>query len=170
MRERKEFNLPDGDWFLYVLKCQHSYHYIGVSTALERRLRQHNNGKGASVTRLHKPTKLVAVYSIGNMSYQEAEMYEDAFTLKMVAKHNSTRWRGGRYCTKILPKTAKKKLEKMDAKYLADLSRVEFSFSFCHEDKRGRKRRQKKDPWTKQARKARDQLRVSAHNRFGIRI
>ena len=43
-----------------------------------------------------------------DMSYEEAEMYEDAFTLRMVVDHNSTKWRGGRYCTKIKPKTAEK--------------------------------------------------------------
>lgn len=168
MREHKEFNLPDGDWVLYILKCQHHYHYIGVSSDLRHRLSQHDNGKGSSITKLHKPIKLEGVYSIGNMSYEEAEMYEDAFALRMVVDHNSTKWRGGRYCTKIKPKTAEKKLSKIDPKYLVELPKIEFQYAFKCRGVRPRSKRPKANPWAKQEKRAKAQLRMSSNNRFGV--
>lgn len=170
MKKTREFTLPDGDWVLYVLKCQHHIHYVGVSTNLGHRLNQHANGKGAHITKAHKPIKLVGVYSIGYMSYEEAEKYEDAFTLRNIVEHNSSKWRGGRYCGKCNPKIAKKKLAAIDKNYLSELPRVEFDYIFSEKLDIPRKKKPKGNPWAKQMRKARGQLRMSSKNRFGIQV
>ncbi|MCY4527151.1 MAG: GIY-YIG nuclease family protein, partial [Anaerolineaceae bacterium] len=37
-------------WFLYVLQCSDKSLYTGITVNVERRLRQHEAGKGASYT------------------------------------------------------------------------------------------------------------------------
>jgi len=49
------------DWFVYILQCADGSLYTGVTTSLERRLRQHNGELkgGAKYTRLRRPVALV---------------------------------------------------------------------------------------------------------------
>lgn len=49
------------DWSVYVLKCNDSTLYTGVTTNLDRRLRQHNGETkgGAKYTRARRPCVLV---------------------------------------------------------------------------------------------------------------
>lgn len=46
-------------WFVYLLLCADGSLYTGISNDLDRRLAQHNNGKGAKYTRGRRPVKLV---------------------------------------------------------------------------------------------------------------
>ena len=46
-------------WTLYIVKCKDSSLYTGITTDLERRLGQHNEGKGAWYTSFKRPVKLV---------------------------------------------------------------------------------------------------------------
>lgn len=165
-REYKELELPDGNWLMYVLECEHRYHYVGVTTNLAHRLREHQNGKGALVTKQHKPIKLQAVYSLGFMPYKEAEEYEDCYTLAMAIKFRSKRWRGGRYCAGCDTGKAKKILADRDDKYKQPLAEVEYHFGFGIKPKKHHKH-PKRNPWAKQERKARGALKCSANNRFG---
>lgn len=48
------------DWFLYILKCRDNTFYTGITTDLERRLEQHNNGTASRCTRSRLP--VVRVY------------------------------------------------------------------------------------------------------------
>lgn len=45
--------------FVYMLKCADGTLYTGWTTDLARRLKTHNNGKGARYTRLRRPVRLV---------------------------------------------------------------------------------------------------------------
>ncbi|MGD0146703.1 MAG: GIY-YIG nuclease family protein [Nitrososphaerales archaeon] len=45
-------------YFIYVLECSDGTLYTGYTVDLERRLRQHNAGKGARYTRSRMPVKL----------------------------------------------------------------------------------------------------------------
>ena len=45
--------------FVYILECADGTFYTGWTTDLERRVTQHNTGRGASYTRSHRPVKLV---------------------------------------------------------------------------------------------------------------
>jgi putative endonuclease len=46
-------------WFLYILKCRDGTLYCGITTDLERRIDQHNNGSASRYTRSRLPVKLV---------------------------------------------------------------------------------------------------------------
>jgi putative endonuclease len=45
-------------WYVYILECADNTLYTGITTDCERRLKQHNTGKGAKYTRARTPVKL----------------------------------------------------------------------------------------------------------------
>lgn len=47
------------DWFVYILRCSDETLYTGITTDIERRLAQHNDGSGAKYTAARRPCKLV---------------------------------------------------------------------------------------------------------------
>lgn len=47
--------------FVYILRCADGTYYTGYTTEMERRLREHNEGKGAKYTRGRGPVELVYV-------------------------------------------------------------------------------------------------------------
>ena len=47
-------------WSVYLLRCSDGSLYCGVTNDLQRRVRQHNAGKGAKYTRTRCPVSLVA--------------------------------------------------------------------------------------------------------------
>ncbi len=46
-------------YFVYMLLCQDGSYYIGASNNVDKRLKDHLNGKGGKYTKSHKPLKLV---------------------------------------------------------------------------------------------------------------
>jgi len=47
-------------YFLYILQCNDQTLYTGITTNLERRLKEHNSSKlGAKYTKIRRPVKLV---------------------------------------------------------------------------------------------------------------
>ena len=46
-------------WRLYVLRCADDTLYTGITTELVRRVREHNQGKGAKYTRARLPVNIV---------------------------------------------------------------------------------------------------------------
>lgn len=49
-----------GYWCVYVIECESGAWYTGVTNDLEKRFRQHQEGKGAKFMRMDKPKRLVA--------------------------------------------------------------------------------------------------------------
>lgn len=47
------------DFFCYILECSDGTLYTGWTTDPQRRLREHNAGRGAQYTRARRPTRLV---------------------------------------------------------------------------------------------------------------
>ncbi|MBU1002679.1 MAG: GIY-YIG nuclease family protein [Proteobacteria bacterium] len=47
-------------WTVYLLRCADGSLYCGVTTDLERRIREHNSGSGAKYTRSRTPVTLAA--------------------------------------------------------------------------------------------------------------
>ena len=45
-------------WVVYILKCKDDTLYTGITDDLEKRLKAHNEGKGAKYTRGRGPVKL----------------------------------------------------------------------------------------------------------------
>jgi putative endonuclease len=46
-------------WVVYMLRCRGGSLYTGVTTDLDRRVRQHSDGVGGAYTRTHRPVRLV---------------------------------------------------------------------------------------------------------------
>ena len=47
-------------WWVYVVECRGGSLYTGMTTDVERRIAQHNSGKGARYTRTRRPVRLCA--------------------------------------------------------------------------------------------------------------
>jgi len=50
-------------YYLYLLRCEGGSIYCGITTDLERRLKEHQSGKGAKYTKTHKPIGYAAAFS-----------------------------------------------------------------------------------------------------------
>ena len=50
---------PGGKFFVYILKCRDNTFYTGYTPDLARRVKTHNESKGAKYTRSRLPVKLV---------------------------------------------------------------------------------------------------------------
>lgn len=64
-------------WILYVLECRDGSYYCGITTDIERRLKQHNAGQGAKYTRGRGPVHLLVKWS--DLSRQDAAKSEYFF-------------------------------------------------------------------------------------------
>lgn len=50
----------ESDWFVYILRCRDNTLYTGITTALERRVDEHNSSpKGAKYTKARRPVELL---------------------------------------------------------------------------------------------------------------
>jgi putative endonuclease len=67
-------------WSLYVVECRDGSLYTGISSDVEKRIRRHNQGKGAKYTRSRRPVVLVGAKEIGTRS--QASRAELAFKKK----------------------------------------------------------------------------------------
>lgn len=64
--------------YTYILKCKDGTYYTGWTNNLEKRLKDHNDGKGAKYTKARRPVELV---------YHEMfESKEDAMKREYVIK------------------------------------------------------------------------------------
>lgn len=62
-------------WFVYILECSDKTLYTGITTDIEKRLAQHNDGNdGAKYTRVRRPVK--CVYSESKKNRSEASKRE----------------------------------------------------------------------------------------------
>lgn len=61
-------------WSVYILECKDGTLYTGITRCLKRRLKEHNEGKGARYTRGRCPLKLV--YNETQPSRREAARRE----------------------------------------------------------------------------------------------
>lgn len=69
--------MEDHKHYFYVLSCQDGSLYAGYTNHLERRIKQHNEGKGAKYTRGRGPVNLV--YAKEFMTKSEAMKAEYHF-------------------------------------------------------------------------------------------
>lgn len=58
-RPAKKIDLPLEMYFIYLLECEDKSLYTGITTDLERRLKEHKNGKGGHYTSSRKAVKIV---------------------------------------------------------------------------------------------------------------
>jgi putative endonuclease len=52
-------NIDAMKYFVYMLLCVDGSFYLGSTNNIEKRLKAHMTGRGASYTRSHKPVKVV---------------------------------------------------------------------------------------------------------------
>jgi len=69
--------MAEGAWYLYVLECRDGTLYCGITTDVARRVKQHEEGKGARYTRGRGPGPLGRGWEGGGQS--EALKAELAF-------------------------------------------------------------------------------------------
>lgn len=65
--------------YTYILKCRDGSLYTGWTTDLERRLKEHNSGKGAKYTKSRRP--VVLAY------YETFDTKEEAMKREYAIKH-----------------------------------------------------------------------------------
>ena len=46
-------------WFCYMVKCSNGSLYVGVATDVRDRVREHNQGRGATFTAKRRPVELL---------------------------------------------------------------------------------------------------------------
>ena len=62
-------------WFLYVVECADRSFYTGISTDVERRVREHNRGRGSQYTAARRPVILRASWRFaGRRHAMQAEI------------------------------------------------------------------------------------------------
>jgi putative endonuclease len=62
-------------WYCYILECSDSTLYTGITTNIERRLKEHNLGKGAKYTCSRIPVVLKWSCEFKNRSEASKEEY-----------------------------------------------------------------------------------------------
>lgn len=62
-------------WWVYILECSDGTLYTGCTNNLERRIKQHNEGKGARYTKIRRPVKMVFSIELGNKTSAFKEEY-----------------------------------------------------------------------------------------------
>jgi putative endonuclease len=50
-------------WFVYLVRCSDNTLYCGITNDLQRRIKQHNEGKGAKYTRGRGPVALIKFWT-----------------------------------------------------------------------------------------------------------
>ena len=63
-------------WYVYCVRCRDGSVYTGVTTDPERRLREHNEGKGGAYTQANRPVKLIYQESLLDRSSALRREYE----------------------------------------------------------------------------------------------
>jgi putative endonuclease len=62
-------------WYIYIVECADGSLYTGITTDVNRRLLEHNSGKGAKYTRNRRPVKLRGLFEAQNRSLASKEEY-----------------------------------------------------------------------------------------------
>ena len=69
--------MSDKSWFVYILLCDDNTLYTGITTDLEKRLKEHQSGQGAKYTRSRGAKEIVYSKEYSNRSeatVREAEL------------------------------------------------------------------------------------------------
>jgi len=63
-------------WFLYIVECADSSYYTGITTNIDRRIEEHNAGKGAKYTQGRAPVQLAYTETFEDRSSASKREYE----------------------------------------------------------------------------------------------
>lgn len=82
--------------YLYVLECQGGRYYIGQTTSVRHRLKQHESAKGGAwFTKLYKPVRLVRTVELGVLTQADAATLESDLTYEYIERYGYECVRGG---------------------------------------------------------------------------
>jgi predicted GNAT superfamily acetyltransferase/predicted GIY-YIG superfamily endonuclease len=87
-------------WYLYVVRCRDDSLYTGITKDLERRIQQHNTGKGAAYTAARRPVRLCAAWKYVNQSQAlkaEAAFKKQTRATKMNLMNTQAAYRDGQF-------------------------------------------------------------------------
>ena len=90
---------------VYVLELAGGRYYIGKTTDVVKRVKEHASGKGAGYTQLYKPKKLVEVRTM------KSQHDENTLTREYMAKYGVDNVRGGAYAQIALPRATEELLK-----------------------------------------------------------
>ncbi len=62
-------------WWIYILKCFDGSLYTGITNNLNKRIADHNKGRGAKYTKARLPVVLMASFEAENRSQASKEEY-----------------------------------------------------------------------------------------------
>lgn len=63
-------------WYVYILECADSTYYTGITTDIDRRVAEHNEGpKGAKYTKARRPVQLIYTESVVDKSAASKREY-----------------------------------------------------------------------------------------------
>ena len=61
-------HIINNEWFVYIVECSDKSLYTGITNNLEKRIKTHNEGKGAKYTKPRRPVFLKYFESVSNKS------------------------------------------------------------------------------------------------------
>lgn len=70
------------NWTIYILRCQDDSFYTGITKDLDRRLKEHNAGKGAKYTRAKGPCTIVWSRS----DFDESSAKQEEYRIKQLSR------------------------------------------------------------------------------------
>mgnify|MGYP002623480377 CR=1 FL=1 len=89
---------------IYILELEGGYYYVGRTSNLERRLRDHSSGYGSAWTRKYKPVRVLRTIPGDKFD-------EEPWTLRMMEKYGLDRVRGGRWVQVKLDEQSRREIE-----------------------------------------------------------
>lgn len=63
-------------WFLYIVECTDASYYTGITTDIDRRIDEHNTGKGAKYTQGRGPVSVVYTENFEDRSQASKREFE----------------------------------------------------------------------------------------------
>lgn len=84
-------------WHLYVLKLEYDYVYVGITSNLRKRIRNHFFGICAKITQKFMPFEVLDIIECRPIR-AEAEQIEDNVTEHLFNTYGKYNVFGGKYC------------------------------------------------------------------------
>jgi len=86
-------------YWLYILQLEDDCFYIGITSRVNpyTRIREHQEGRGATWTKKHTPIKTISLEKLGYLSEIAAKTIEQNVTKEYMKRYSYNKVRGGEY-------------------------------------------------------------------------